>query len=391
MGKKLLGVTLALFFCMTACAFQSKATVLTLTEEGKPVLEYSVSPNFKARLKFRLKYRGDAQKYAEKEDIRELIGNFTEEAEKVYAAREFRETEPKVQFDSGKFTYTEGSCGVCVNRESTLKGILSGYHLGKNCVVEIKKETLTPKETVESVKARTKLMGEFTTVYESSSSERKENVKIAANRLNNFCIGVGEKLSFNAVVGNRTEENGFRKAPVIEYGQYTDGVGGGVCQVSTTLYNAALKAGLKVEKVQHHSLPVHYVPPSFDAMVSEYSDLILENDTPFPVYLWTEADGQELKAHFYGLPKYGQNTVKLVSVVLEELETEEYERRETEGITEETVLRPPKKGLISEGFVEVYRDGVLISRTKVRKDKYLTQKGIILVPKENPDEKEPAA
>lgn len=385
-----MGIAFALFFCMTAFAFQQKATVLTLHEDGTHVLEYAVSPAFKTRFKLRWKYRGDAQKYAEKEDVKDLIGDFQEEAEKIYRSQEFRAIEPKVQFDSGEFTYSEGSCGVRIDRESTLKQLLQGYRFGKNCAAEMKKETLTPKETVESVKARTRLMGEFTTEYATSSSERKENVKIAAGRLNNFCIGVGEKLSFNEIVGNRTEANGFRKAPVIEYGQYTDGVGGGVCQVSTTLYNAALLAGLKVEKVQHHSLPVHYVPPSFDAMVSEYSDLILENDTPFPVYLWTEADGKELKAHFYGLPKYGKNTVKLVSVVLEELETEEYERRETEGITEETVLRPPKKGLISEGFVEVYRDGELVSRTKVRKDKYLTQKGIILIPKIDTAEKESA-
>ena len=123
------------------------------------------------------------------------------------------------------------------------------------------------------------LMGEYSTSYASSSAARKHNIELAASAVNGAVIGVGEEFSFNVTVGVRSRRRGYLPAPVIVSGKYTTGVGGGVCQVSTTLYNAVLRSGLEVVSVSRHSIPVSYVPRSMDAMVSGATDFRFKNNT----------------------------------------------------------------------------------------------------------------
>ena len=114
------------------------------------------------------------------------------------------------------------------------------------------------------------LISSFNTDYSTSKEERAHNVALASS---NFCwivVKKGETLSFNTVVGLRSEERGYKNAKVIVNGEYTQGVGGGVCQVSTTLYNSWIRAGMTAKSVQSHSLPSSYCGLSQDATVSEF-------------------------------------------------------------------------------------------------------------------------
>ena len=114
-------------------------------------------------------------------------------------------------------------------------------------------------------------------------------------------------------MGARTEANGFKKAKIIEDGRFVYGTGGGVCQASTTLYNAALLAGLKVTEYHPHSLSVNYVRPSRDAMVSgSYSDLKFCNTTNCPVYIRVLTGLYYVRCEMYGLSdgaKYSLSSV----------------------------------------------------------------------------------
>ena len=147
----------------------------------------------------------------------------------------------------------------------------------------------------------------------------------------------GESFSFNKTVGRRTEENGFRRAKIIVGGQYTDGVGGGVCQASTTLYNAALLAGMKVTAVSRHSLVPSYVDPSFDAMVNgSGSDLKFVNAGEDPVFIRAVATNGKATAEFYSSELPYKVQLKSVTVKTGErpADTEfvDTERRYTEGM-----------------------------------------------------------
>jgi hypothetical protein len=173
-------------------------------------------------------------------------------------------------------------------------------------------------------------------------------------------------------VGERTKEKGFQDAPVILDGQFTSGCGGGVCQVSTTLYNAALLAGMEISEVHPHSLQVRYVPPSLDAMVSAYSDLAFYNPHATPVAIEAEAKAGELTVRFYG--RGDGFTYQTESVILGmvpplppvECEGEEY-----------LLLKEGKAGVKSESFLLRFRRGKLIEKRRLRRDNYAPVRGIV--------------
>ena len=164
-------------------------------------------------------------------------------------------------------------------------------------------EAVAPFEAKTQTPQAAKLVSTFSTVFDLGAGGRSYNIALAAG---NFCwlkVGEGEKMSFNAVVGPRTEQRGYRSAKVIENGEYVVGTGGGVCQVSTTLYNAWIGAGLSAESVRAHSLPSSYCELSRDATVSDYIDLVLVNDGEGPVYIDAEADAGRLTFRIYGTPR----------------------------------------------------------------------------------------
>ena len=203
------------------------------------------------------------------------------------------------------------------------------------------------------------LLSSCTTYFSEENVGRAHNIRLAAERISGIVLSPRESFSFNAAVGERTEENGFSEAPVIERGEYVPGTGGGVCQVSSTLFHAALEGGLRVSESHPHSLSVSYLPPSLDAMVSKWSDLKLLNARPSPVRMEAEAKNGALTVRLYGTPdglRYRAESVTLASLPLPEGE---------EG----------KEGLVSESFLCVYGEGgELISRTRVRKDVYAPKK-----------------
>src|SRR5262249_1142050 len=100
----------------------------------------------------------------------------------------------------------------------------------------------------------------FKTHY-SERGNRAKNIIVACSHIKGTVLKAGDRLSYNKVVGPRDEDSGFKMAPVIINGRLKPGMGGGVCQVSTTLYNAALMADLKIVRREHHAFPVHYVSP----------------------------------------------------------------------------------------------------------------------------------
>ena len=145
------------------------------------------------------------------------------------------------------------------------------------------------------------LIGSFHTGYGSSSSARRHNVETAAAHINGTLLGPGEVFSYNDIVGPRTRELGWLDAPTYQDGQVVPGPGGGVCQVSTTLYNAVLRAGLKIVQRSHHSMPVHYVDAGCDATVA-YGDIDFRfaNTTDAPLLVMAKTEGGKLTFNLFG-------------------------------------------------------------------------------------------
>lgn len=216
-------------------------------------------------------------------------------------------------------------------------------------------------------------LSSYTTYFHQEEKDRSQNISIAASLIDGIILQAYGEFSFNQTVGRRTAEMGFKQAKIIVNGEYVLGVGGGVCQVSTTLYNAALKAGLLVTEFHPHSLRVGYVAPSRDAMVSTQSDLKLYNPYAHPVRLQASVFEGGVKISFFG--KNEGDRYEIVSETLGEIPPPPpiVKAGETEGI-----LRSPKNGVKSQAFLERYRGEKLLSRKRLRTDEYRPIQGIVV-------------
>ncbi len=212
----------------------------------------------------------------------------------------------------------------------------------------------------------------YTTYYDQADGGRSKNIAIAASLVHGVTVQAYGEFSFNATVGKRTEEAGFQQAKIIVNGEYVSGVGGGVCQVSTTLYNAALKGGLEVSEYHPHSLRVGYIPPSRDAMVSTGSDLKLFNPHAYPVYLSAEVFQGGLRVAFFG--KNEGYRYELSSNILAEIPPPEPIVKEGD---KDEIIRSPKNGVRSEAYLECYRGEQLLFRKRLRVDEYRPIQAIV--------------
>ena len=154
---------------------------------------------------------------------------------------------------------------------------------------------LTPTAVPAAV-TRAQLEGEIvqlasyeTAIGNTSHEGRFTNIEVGTKKFNHLIVAAGESVSFNSVTGKRTEANGYVQAPEIAYGEYVMGIGGGICQVSSTLYNCVVNAGLQVTKRVQHSLASNYVPMGLDATVSDNRlDFVFKNNTGAPLYFETQ-------------------------------------------------------------------------------------------------------
>lgn len=147
-------------------------------------------------------------------------------------------------------------------------------------------ETLVAKITGKQLRTIDSNIGSFSTSYTSSGANRSSNIDLATKAINGTVLMPGKVFSFNDTVGERTREKGYKEAHVIVNGEYVDGLGGGICQVSSTLYNAVLLAGLEIVERHHHTYPSSYVPMGQDATVDYGNlDIRFENNGEYPIYI----------------------------------------------------------------------------------------------------------
>ncbi len=193
--------------------------------------------------------------------------------------------------------------GFRVNRESLRRQILQAFSRGDVQELEIPTEEVRPEVTQEELaKAGTlHLWGSFVTRFNPKDSNRSTNVALAAKAIDGVLLKPGGEFSFNKAVGPRVVERGFREAPEIVDGELVPGVGGGICQVSSTLYNAALLSGLAIQERTNHAKPLSYVQMGRDATVV-YGELDFRfvNDSDSPLLVRSEVIGDRLYVGFFG-------------------------------------------------------------------------------------------
>lgn len=227
--------------------------------------------------------------------------------------------------ENGGFTVIPGSQGVTVNVEESTDILEKYFSLeweeGAG-TVEIAADVVDPKGTEEELSKVKDLLGGFNTSYASSGAGRSKNVENGASKINGSVVYPGDSFSVYEAVSPFEPENGYELAGSYENGTTVETYGGGICQVSTTLYNAVIRAELEVTERFNHSMIVSYVDPSADAAIAgTYKDLKFVNNTKAPIYIEGYTQGRSLYFNIFG--EETRESGREVSFVSETLSTTE--------------------------------------------------------------------
>ena len=206
--------------------------------------------------------------------------------------------------ENGTFKIIKGSQGVEVNVEKSIAAIenyVSNDWDGQGGNIELTAEIVEPKGSEEELSKVKDLLGGFNTNYSSSTQNRCDNIATAAGKINGTVLYPGEEFSVYETIGPLDAANGYELAGAYENGQTVQSYGGGVCQVSTTLYNAVILAELEVTERSNHSMIVTYVKPSMDAAIAgDYKDLKFVNNQDVPIYIEGYTSGKNVYFNIYG-------------------------------------------------------------------------------------------
>ena len=271
------------------------------TDVAQIALDYGKTGNLIARYK--------ANKDLEHEDkVFPVILKANEEKTTAFLEEETEDLEQKAQDyglkrENGAFTVVAGKSGTAVDVENSIKAINEAFSDGwkDNMVVELATKEEKPKGSQEELAKVKDVLGTFHTSFSSSTAGRVTNIENACGKINGTVLYPGEEFSVYEAISPMDAENGYALAGSYENGTTVQSYGGGVCQVSTTLYNAVIRAELEITERYAHSMIVSYVDPSSDAAIAgTYKDLKFKNNTDAPIYIEGYTSGRTLYFTIYG-------------------------------------------------------------------------------------------
>jgi len=314
-------------------------------------------------------------------DIKDDFPEIYQILKKIEQQVERKAFDGNINFDptaKEKFWVTDAKNGIEMDMALASFEILTALKNKTHTDVIIKTKTV-PYKTEKQVLDKIGLRAEFSTRFDAGNKSRSGNIRRSAECFNGLVVLPGEIISFNKTVGPRTAERGYEEAKIIIDGEFVPGIGGGVCQTSTTLFNAALLSGLTIIESHNHSLPISYVPAGRDAMVSSAVDLVMQNNTGSTIYI--EAGIENKNKVFFKIHgnKLGATNFKPKTEV-----TSKPQETEVIGAVP-SCMDDYQKVLIESGYpsrsaktyLETYNNGDLVNKKLVRKSNYKGKPEII--------------
>lgn len=321
-----------------------------------------------------------------------LFSNIKEKINEVIKEIEISPKNSKVDFDPERdqmFVYSESLKGLRVNKNKLYKKLEIEFNTNsENISVEITTREVNPKITESYLEDKTQLVSIFSTSLHNSAERRLHNVAYALSKFNGMIIKPEQIVSFNEVTGPQTLKGGYKKSIIIYNGVFVEGVGGGLCQASTTLYNASILAGLEIIEVNKHTLPVGYIELALDAMVSEnWSDFIFKNSSLNNLYLKCYVKNARAYVEIYGktldngitlkrrakfiktIPHYGD-------VVKSDIAGEYESKVIYKG--EKFRVKYPKEGYEAKAYLQYFSGGQLVKEEEIRHEIYEPQPGLVI-------------
>ena len=284
---------------------------------------------------------------------------------------------------------TPGESGLRLQVEAALGALESWLARGRRGPVALTVEAAPPEVSSPDLAGVDGVVASYSTSV-AGTRNRRHNVALAAKALDGVTVKPGAVFSYNRVVGPRTTEAGYKTAPVIIRGELVPGIGGGACQVSSTLYNAALLANMRVVRRSHHSHPIGYVPAGRDAtVVYEMIDLRLGNPSPHPLVFQTRLAGRRLTVMVLG--KRGGAPVRVFSSRSAVSAGPPMMREDPTLAPGVQVMERPAQEGVRARVVRVIGEGEAAREEVVSSDFYRPSRAIVRVGPSAPGEPAPAA
>ncbi|WP_052476043.1 VanW family protein [Cohnella kolymensis] len=263
--------------------------------------------------------------------------------------------------------------------------------------VELPITETAPEITVAKLKEEgiERKIAEFTTSFTTSGKGRSHNVTAAAKALNETLLMPDDVFEYGKIVAKAEKEYGYKEAPVILKGKLVPGVGGGICQVSSTLYNAALRVGLDIVERRNHSLRVHYLPAGLDATFADgFVNFKFRNSTGKQLLIRTVVHDKRLTVKLFGtMPENVEYRTETVEVKVNKPKTV-YVANDKLTLGKQDTVQKGESGYVVESYLVKLVDGNEVERKKLSRDTYRTQDNLIAVnpqdPRLNPEGSTPA-
>ncbi len=310
----------------------------------------------------------------------EMVKN---EVKTLAAQKNIAPVDASMKRENGKFIITEDQRGLEINQEAVVSAIKETLALNKESVIVVTTSSVRANRTSEYFEKSKDLIGTYATTYKGGDANRITNMKVAASKLNNSVVYPGEIFSTNIAFGPSTAENGYKPAPTIVGGKLVDDYGGGVCQVSSTLYNAILYAELDVVERQNHSLKVGYTDYGFDAtLAGDYIDLKFRDSTDNPVYIESYLTDNKVIVNLYGHEIHDSNRhlkfeKTLVETIPAPAENVTYSDTVADGVRE--VVTKPADGFKYKIYKLVYEGGTMVEKVPINTSTYKPRRAEVVV------------
>ncbi|NLP07465.1 MAG: vanomycin resistance protein VanB [Clostridiaceae bacterium] len=287
-----------------------------------------------------------------------------------------------VTYSGGKFEFTREVPFRELDVDTNLKLVENYLKKRDFRDIELIVDEKEPKVTYDKIKDINSVLSSFSTTFNRNDVNRTDNIRLACSRINNILLMPGEEFSMNRELGPRTLANGYKQAPIIFKNELVPGTGGGVCQVSSTLFNSVLLAGLKVTEREHHSMPLTYISPGRDATITESSiDFKFKNDSGYPILINAYVEGNKLHVSILGKKREDgiEFRLKTRTIGTYKPKPEKIVLDKTLEPNQRIVERKPINGIRVILYRETYKNGVLQRREKLYEDYYKPVQGITRV------------
>ena len=262
-----------------------------------------------------------------------------------------------IEIRNGQVNVTNDVKGNKLNQAQLKQAIIDSFSTNnkKDIAIMAPIEEVLASVSADALNKVSYKIGSFTTYYAGSQTNRNYNIKLATETIDSYLLMPGESFSFNNYVGNTTADKGYKLAGSFLNGEVVNSYGGGVCQVSTTLYNAIIKAGIIPDVRYNHSMRVNYVPIGQDAAIAfPYKDLVFTNPYETPVYIEGSVDSGSVTFTLYSTidSKESSTDFQLSSSVVSK------DANKTKSIT----------------YLEKLNNGKVVDRKVISNDTYIAQK-----------------